>query len=100
MPSHSEGLPLALMEAMTAKLPILTTSIPSMDYIVRPAGGKCFEVQNPDDLAKVLSDCLKLTPEQRAELGDQSFKYLQTHFSLQRYRNEYQSLIERLLNDR
>ena len=100
MPSHSEGLPLALMEAMTAKLPILTTSIPSMDYIVRPAGGKCFEVQNPDDLAKVLSDCLKLTPEQRAELGEQSFKYLQTHFSLQRYRNEYQSLIERLLNDR
>ncbi len=100
MPSHSEGLPLALMEAMTAKLPILTTSIPSMDYIVRPAGGMCFDVQNPDDLAKVLSDCLKLTPEQRAELGDQSFKYLQTHFSLQRYRNEYLSLIERLLNDR
>jgi glycosyltransferase involved in cell wall biosynthesis len=100
MPSHSEGLPLALMEAMTAKLPILTTSIPSMDYIVRPAGGMCFDVQNPDDLAKVLSDCLKLTPEQRAELGDQSFKYLQIHFSLQRYRNEYLSLIERLLNDR
>ena len=60
----------------------------------------CFEVQNPDDLAKVLSDCLKLTPEQRAELGEQSFKYLQAQFSLQRYRNEYLSLIERLLNDR
>lgn len=99
MPSHSEGLPLALMEAMTAKLPILTTSIPSMDYIVLPAGGMCFEVQNPENLASVLSECLKLSPEQRTESGEQSYEYLQTHFSLQRYRKEYLSLIERLLND-
>lgn len=100
MPSHSEGLPLALMEAMTAKLPILTTNIPSMEYIVRPAGGMCFEVENPDDLAKVLSDCLMLAPEKRAELGQQSFDYLLTNFSLERYRKEYLQLIERLMNDR
>lgn len=100
MPSHSEGLPLALMEAMTAKLPILTTAIPSMDYIVRPAGGMCFEVRNPDDLATVLSDCLKLTPDQREALGEQSFEYLQTHFSLEQYRKENLTLIERLINER
>ena len=99
MPSHSEGLPLALMEAMTGKLPLLTTSIPSMDYIVRPAGGMCFEVQNPDSLAKALSDYLTLSPEKRAELGEQSFQYLQKQFSLERYRQQYVNLIEKLTND-
>lgn len=100
MPSHSEGLPLALMEAMAAKLPLLTTAIPSMDYIVRPAGGVCFEVQDPQGLAAALSDYLRLTPAQRAELGEQAFNYLQTRLSLQRYRAENLALIERLLNDR
>lgn len=100
MPSHSEGLPLALMEAMTAELPILTTAIPSMKYIVEPSGGVCFDVQNPDSLAEALSACLQLTVEERAEMGKRSLDYLGSRFSLKKYRREYLRLIERVLDDR
>lgn len=99
MPSHSEGLPLALMEAMTAKLPILTSRISALEPIVLPAGGWCFEVANPDSLADTLSKFLQLTPLEYEEKGRQAYNYLITEYSIEKYRNSYRRLIEGLIND-
>ena len=52
LPSNWEGMPLAILEAMAMRLPIITSDIPgNADLIVNGINGLLFEANNSSDLA-------------------------------------------------
>lgn len=58
--SHWEGLPMATLEAMYARLPIVSTRVGDAEHILRDNAGLLVEPRDPDSLAatidKLLSD--------------------------------------------
>lgn len=53
LPSHTEGLPLTLLEAMSCGAPCLTSDIPENKEVMKDFG-HTFQTNNIDDLAKCL----------------------------------------------
>lgn len=94
MPSLSEGLPLALLEAMSAELPVIASDIPAMAPILSACGGVAIKVGDVPNLAAALVEHFVLpVPELRAR-GSQAFEYLQAQHGIELYRGQYLGLIE------
>ena len=99
MPSLKEGLPLALMEGMSGRLPIIASDIPEMRDIIIGAGGLVTAPKDIEQLAVAMSDYLQLNTIQLQEKGEQAFKYLTENHSINVYRANYRALIEEKLKD-
>lgn len=68
-PSHQEGLPIALLEKMAMKLPVLVSDIPELTAIVKDGeNGLVFRCGDSSDLAEKLSRLIS-DPELRERLG-------------------------------
>jgi glycosyltransferase involved in cell wall biosynthesis len=94
MPSIQEGLGLALLEAMSGRLPVIGSDVPAMRPLLLGAGGRLVKVRDEDDLAAALAEYCSLTDGQLAQLGDQTYCYLVAHHSIEDYRRSYRELIE------
>ena len=69
-PSKQEGLPVALMEAMAAGLPVLGTDIRGNRELIRPGkGGLLFPVQDAAVLAAEILKLKALSVEERKKMG-------------------------------
>ena len=69
LPSHQEGLPVALMEAMSAGLPVVATTVGGVPGVVRhDAEGLLVPPGRPEDLAAAVA-ALALDGERRARLA-------------------------------
>lgn len=94
MPSLQEGLGLALLEGMTASLPIIASDVPAMRPLVEGARGTLVEPGNSTALAEALRRMLSLSSAQRLELGEYAFNYVEAEHSLQDFQKQYLALIE------
>lgn len=78
--SRWEGLPLAVLEAMALKLPVVATRvIGNEDAVVSEHTGLLVD---PDDLAPALLNVLSLTSTEQRELGANGRQRVETLFSL------------------
>ena len=66
--SHREGLPLSVLEAMMAGLPIVATSVGDIPNVVTKETGVVVPPHQPEMLAEALNDLLK-NPGKRREMG-------------------------------
>ena len=66
--SHREGLPLSLLEAMMAELPIVATSVGDIPNVVTEEMGIVVPPRQPEELAAALEE-LATSPERRREMG-------------------------------
>ncbi|UYP29990.1 glycosyltransferase [Pseudomonas sp. Z8(2022)] len=94
MPSLSEGLPLALLEAMSGELPVIASDIPAMAPIIKGAGGTAVRVGDVGGLTKALVEHFELPGTALRERGLCAFGYLQAHHSVGQYRSQYLALVE------
>lgn len=82
-PSRSEGLPLSLMEACSAGLPIVASRVGGIPEVaIENRNSLLFESENEEDLAKKICKLID-DSEQRKMLGIQSKKVYNEHFSIQ-----------------
>lgn len=58
LPSLWEGMPLAIIEAMAAKLPVLCSDIPSNRFLINRAAGELFESNNVEALRQKIENLL------------------------------------------
>jgi glycosyltransferase involved in cell wall biosynthesis len=71
LPSAYEGLPIALVEAMTLRRPVVVTRVGGISELVREQDGKLVDVDDPAGLAEALvtllrDDALRLDLSERA----------------------------------
>lgn len=96
LPSYTEGLPISILEAMSYKLPILSTPIGGIPEVVKDGvNGYLF---SPGD-KKSMYLCIKKiidNKKQRLIMGEESFKIIKPYFPLN-IENKLQSIYEKIL---
>jgi glycosyltransferase involved in cell wall biosynthesis len=70
LPSHSDNFPVALMEAMLARRPVVATEVGGIPELVRGAGcGRVVPPRDPDAIASAVLDLFALPAPAREALG-------------------------------
>lgn len=77
-PSHQEGLPVALMEAMSVGLPVVCSNIRgNTDLITEGEGGYLFDSKDEQTLVLALKKALADLPETRQQMGQTNITTMQ-----------------------
>ncbi len=92
MSSRFEGLPLALLEAMAAELPVVATAVGGVPEVV--VDGKTGVLVPPDEPAEAAEALLKLLsePEGRKTMGRAGRERVEAQFSMARMVRELESI--------
>jgi glycosyltransferase involved in cell wall biosynthesis len=97
--SLSEGLPLTLIEAMAAGLPVVATAVGAIPEIVSEAGnGWLCNPGEPDELAQALLSAARC--DSRRERGLRGRRYAMQHNSAEVMTKAYETLFELILADK
>lgn len=95
--SHREGLPVALLEAMMAGLPIVATSVGDIPKVVTPEMGIIIPPHEPTRLADALSDLVS-APEKARAMGSVARARAMQEYSLDLWVKRLTSLYEETLS--
>lgn len=95
--SRKEGLPMALLEAMAAGLPIVATSVGAVPDAVRDKlDGLIAAPANPPDLAHAMADLL-CDAEQRRRLAESAQRRAQETYTVDAMANRYLAAYQKAL---
>jgi glycosyltransferase involved in cell wall biosynthesis len=96
LPSRSEGSPNALLEAMSAGLPIIATAVGGVpETIAQDRSGLLVPSGDPAALAQAMARLLE-DPERAARLGAAAAEDAAARFSVERYRESLLAIYEEL----
>jgi len=97
LPSHVEGLPYAVLEAMGCGLPCITSKLPGM--IEALEDGKCGIIlpsTTPQDIAKAIQELIS-NPKKRTSLGNKARARVEKAFSEEMMRTKTLALYSQIL---
>lgn len=91
--SSTEGMPVAVLEAMAAGVPLALSDIPPHREITDGvSGGRFAKVGDVEGFATAIRDIAGLDPEERARLSRALREHVETNYSLDAYLKAYESL--------
>lgn len=100
LPSFSEGVSLALLEAMAAEIPVVATNVGGNPEVVIPGeNGLLVPSNNETELANALMSLVD-NKEKRSELALAAHDRVANHFCLKRMVEEYENLYLSLMDKR
>lgn len=94
LPSAVEGLPLALLEAMAAKLPIIASDIPVHQQILNDRRGLLFSEGRQASLEEKLQWAIE-HPEKMQEMGQRASEYVAVHYNWDKISEQLLALYEK-----
>ncbi len=97
--SHWEGLPLAVLEAMQAGLPVVATSVGDVPYVVGQEAGIIVPPRAPERLAEALASLLD-SPSRRAEMGRAAFERVRREYSSEAWIQKMMHLYQEVLAEK
>lgn len=97
LPSYTEGLPISILEAMSYKLPVISTPVGGIPEVIKD--GKNGFLFTPGDKDALYQAIGKLTTDKglREEMGEKSYKKVQPHFPKSislKLKNIYQEVLK------
>lgn len=93
MPSRWEGLPIALLEAMSAGLPSVATKVEGVDEVLLEGEHGLFvPVENPQALAQAILQLLR-DPQARSRMGAAARLHISTKYTVDRTCEQYLELM-------
>lgn len=95
-PTYAEGQPIALLEAMAAGLPVITTPVGSIAEFIKKQNGLLMKPGDLNALEKHIITLVK-SPELRESMGRQNVRDAEEKFSKQRTMKEIGQTYESLL---
>ncbi len=97
LPSHYEGLPNVVCEALACGRPILASNVSDNRLLVKDGyRGFLFDPNKPDSISESISSLMKLKPEQRNLMSKRCREYAEQYLSNDIMIEGYQSLFEDL----
>ncbi|MCW3797073.1 glycosyltransferase family 4 protein [Sphingomonas sp. BN140010] len=82
LPSYREGLPRSLLEAAAVGRPLLASDVPGCrDVVADEVNGYLFPVRSPEGLADAIRRWLRLSPAERAAMGEAARRTVEQRFS-------------------
>ncbi|MEK7127715.1 MAG: glycosyltransferase family 4 protein [Patescibacteria group bacterium] len=88
LPSLSEGFPIVLLEAMAAKLPIITTDVGDCRKLVEEA--KCGLIVPPGDALKIREAILEII-KNKNDYGENGYKFVKNNYTWDKVATIYNS---------
>jgi glycosyltransferase involved in cell wall biosynthesis len=100
LPSWTEGLPVIVLEALAAGVPVVATAVGGTPEVVQDGfNGYLVPPGNPAALARRIHDALSSEPQRRT-MGVQGRQLIREQFTFAIQAREYQRLFERLVPPR
>ncbi|NOT04592.1 MAG: glycosyltransferase family 4 protein, partial [Anaerolineales bacterium] len=100
MPSRWEGLPIALLEAMSTGLPSVATKVEGVDEVLLEGEHGLFvPVENPQALAQAILQLLR-DPQARSRMGAAARLHISTKYTVDRMCEQYLELMLSLNENR
>lgn len=100
LPSHSEGISNALLEAMAMGIPVVATNVGgNPDVVVNGETGLLVEAKNPETLAQGMTDIVS-DSNRRREMGHKAAKRVVDYFEFGQMINNYDKLYLAPLGDK
>jgi glycosyltransferase involved in cell wall biosynthesis len=97
LPSYSEGVSLALLEAMAAGLPVIASRVGGLPEVVTDGdNGLLIPPKDPEALAEALARLLA-NPALAKKMGENARRHVREHFSLERLGWEINGIYEELV---
>lgn len=88
--SNSEGLPMVLLEAMSAKLPIVSTNVGGIPEVINNSkGGMIVESRNKMKLASAMRLMMEQSEVNLKEMGNNNYIYVKKKFDINQISNEW-----------
>ena len=100
LPSYREGLPRSLLEGAAMGRPLIATDAPGCRNLIEPGvtGFRC-AVRSAPSLASAMEDFLRLTPDERAEMGGRARQMVEERFSDDRVNEAYLQVLQGMNRD-
>ena len=80
LPSRREGVPLAILEAMSCGVPVVATDVGGVSHVVDRSAGVIVPRENHEELAQAMTE-LTRNPELKSQLAVNSRKLVEMKFS-------------------
>lgn len=96
--SFWEGLPLSILEAMAAGIPVVATNVPGIQEVLLDDSGVLVGLDDPEEMERALSLLIE-DRNRRSELGAKGRKRVEEVYSLEAYINRWETLYEELISN-
>lgn len=98
LPSLSEGMPVALIEAMAARIPVVGSNVRGIrEVISHKVNGMLFEVNDERALSEIIMILLN-NKKLSMELSERAFLYVRERHSLSNWINNFEALLNQSEN--
>lgn len=87
LPSHAEGLPITILEAMAGGNAIVTTKVGSIPEVINQKNGLLVEPKHVDELTEAISQLLD-DPDRTSRMGTENRKLVENEYSWLSHKNK------------
>lgn len=94
---RKEGMPMALVEAMSMGIPVLGSDISGINYVLQDFRELLFEAGNVDALKLKLQQIINMSETERNELGNRLRNYCISNYSKQKFIYAHEQLYKDLV---
>lgn len=95
---RKEGMPMALVEAMSMAIPVLGSDITGINFVLKDFKHLLFKAGNHKDLATHIRQLQQLSEVERNTLGASLRSYCMQHYNIKTFVNAHEVLYFKLLN--
>ncbi|WP_104734326.1 glycosyltransferase [Hanstruepera ponticola] len=93
-----EGMPMALVEAMSMRVPALGSNISGINFVLKDFKELLFESGDSNALGLKIREMQSIGVEKRKALGERLRVYCKSHYSMETFIASHESLYKKLVN--